>query len=74
MSPTQTEARVTYSIGVKVNLGNYQSADVHLSEGETWNVEGMSDDEVREFLATRWTDLHDRLGAQIEDEAKELRS
>jgi len=26
-----TEDRVSYSMGIKVNLGNYQSADVHIS-------------------------------------------
>jgi hypothetical protein len=72
--PKQTELKVSYSIGCKVNLGNFESADVHLSTSETWDVTDQTDDEISLFEARRYVELHKLLGPRIEDECKEMKN
>lgn len=68
----QTELVVNYSIGVKANLGNYESGDVHLSKTEKWNVEGLTQAQISALYEDRHLVLHDELGAKIEEEYEEL--
>jgi len=58
-----TEINVSYSVGLKVNLGNYESADFHLSESHRLDVSndtpGTETDlanAVREEIAQRLND------------------
>jgi hypothetical protein len=72
--PKITELRVTYSVGVKANIGNYESADAHLSRGETWQVEDLSLEDADTFYAGRMGAMRQELGRQVETEYKELKS
>ena len=55
--PVMTELSVNYSAGTKVNIGNYESMDVHVSRTERWNVEGFSPVEVDDFFTARYEKL-----------------
>lgn len=72
VSPVLVEIAVNYNVGVKANLGNYETASASLSKTEKWNVEGMSFDEANQFWHKRYQALHQELGALIESEYKEL--
>jgi hypothetical protein len=72
--PKMTEARVSYSTGVKANIGNYESADAHLSESETWDVSDIDPEDVEAFVAARLRTLKLRLMDAINGEYRELKS
>ena len=52
--PTRTELSVSYSYGIKANMGQgtYENADIHVSKGERWNVAGMA--AARVSHSRRW--------------------
>jgi hypothetical protein len=62
VTPTPVELRISYSIGTKVNIGNFESVDFHLSESESYDVTGMTVSEVEAFWNEREEALHERLG------------
>lgn len=70
----KTEVRVSYSVGVKANLGNYESADVHLSESESYSVEGMSEEEIETLKDERYEALRDKLTDRISAEYATLKA
>lgn len=70
--PTPVEITVSYSIGTKVNIGNYENVDVHVAESEKYDVTGMSVAEIEEFWGERYQKLHDRLGDLIIAEKREV--
>lgn len=70
--PPMVEMNVNYSIGTKVNIGNYESVDVHISETEKYNVEGFSQAEIDDFWGERYAALHERLGDLILREKDEV--
>ncbi len=72
--PKQTEARVSYSVGMKINVGNYQSVDIHFSEAETFNVEDLSDEQIAAFTDERRAGLQERIDARFMDKVAEVRS
>ena len=51
--PKQIDINLSYSFGAKKNLGNYESADFHLSRSERWDVSDLDDEEVSKFYAER---------------------
>lgn len=63
--PTQVEAVVSYSAGVKANIAKFESADIHVSESERWNVEGLTEDLVEAWLADRYDVLKERVDARV---------
>ena len=66
--PPMTEARISYSYGAKMNLGNYESADIHLSRAETFDVTGMSDEEIADFMQERHDLLKEDVDEKVMDE------
>ena len=60
--PKLTEVRLSYSVGMKANIGNYESADFHINEGETWDVSDLSTEEVATFVNDRHYKLREKLG------------
>ena len=72
VAPKLTELKVSYSVGVKANLGNYENADAHVSRGETWDVTGMTEEEVTKFYNDRIAALHVELGLIIEAEYADM--
>ena len=63
---TMTEVRVSYSMGVKCNIGDYESADYHVSEAETWVIpEGTDDHLVQEFVDSRRAALEEKIDARV---------
>lgn len=72
VEPKLTEISVSYSVGVKANLGNYESADVHLSRTERWNVEGLTADGATALYDARYGEIREELGARIEKEYAEM--
>ena len=70
--PPQTELSVSYSIGTKVNIGNYESVDTHLSRSEKYDVTGLSPEEIDKLWHTRYQALHDDLGELILAEKNEI--
>lgn len=71
------ELKLTHSLGRKWSLENYggpkyENLEVHLSQGETWLVEGMSEEEIEDFREERYISLNERLNALLEAEEDEM--
>ena len=68
--PKRTEISVSYSYGIKANLGQgtYENADVHISKRETWNVEGMAAARVDKLWSDRFEALKEEIDALVEEE------
>jgi len=66
----QTEVRVSYSYGIKANLGqgSYESADIHVSKSETWNVEGVATARVDKLWQDRYDALKEEIDHLVEEE------
>lgn len=71
-TPKLLELKLSYSLGVKANLGNFESADAHVSRGETWDVTGMTEAEAKGFYDGRIAALHTEIGLIIESEYAEM--
>ncbi len=63
--PTLVEVLVDYSAGVKANLGDYESADIHVSESERWDVTGLGDEEVEHLRNERYDLMKERLDERV---------
>lgn len=66
--PELLEVNVSYSVGLKVNLGNYESADFHLSESHRIDVSDMtvnSPEEIDAFVNEVRNEIATRLGEEI---------
>lgn len=72
-TPQLIEKRISYSVGAKINLGNYESGDVHVSESETWNVSEMDADLVDDYIAGCYAQLRQRVDERANAEIAELR-
>ncbi len=59
--PKPVSVKVSYSLGLKVNLGNYESADFHVSETQEWDVTGISPAGVVEFADSTRAEIAVRL-------------
>jgi len=71
-TPPMTEARLSYSYGLKMNLGNYESADVHISRSETFDVSGMSDVDIADFMETRYRLLREEIDGKMDKEYSDV--
>jgi len=71
-APKPTELGISYSIGTKVNIKNYESVDVHISESEKYDVTGMSVADVEELWKKRYEALTQRLGDIVLLEKQEI--
>lgn len=60
-----TEIKVSYSVGLKVNLGDYESADFHLSEAHTLDVSGLDAEAVTALADEVRAEIAVRLGNEI---------
>jgi len=69
---SQTEMSVSYSIGTKVNIGNYESVDVHFSRSEKYDTTGLSKAAIDELWNVRYQALHDELGELVLTEKAEI--
>lgn len=69
----QTEARLSYSVGAKVNIGNYESVDVHLSESEAYDVTELSQEEISLLTENRYLALKDKLDKRLHESVIEAR-
>jgi len=67
------EITISYRASVKVNLGNYQSADVSESRSETWAVIDEPDEKVNAFIAARREALKKDIDGYVEDGYAELK-
>ena len=74
VEPKLIEIKVSRGYGIKINLGNYESADTHVSESETWDVTGLPEDEVDALRAQRSEDLETRLRGHLADNGDFLES
>lgn len=72
IEPKLTEMTVSYSVGVKANLGNYESADTHLSRTERWDVSGLTEDGASTFYNERYEALRRDLGRKAEREYRDM--
>jgi hypothetical protein len=70
----QTEVRVSYSVGAKINVGNYQNIDIHVSETETWNVESETQEAIDTLSQTRYNDLKQRLDDRLSESIVEAQN
>lgn len=69
-----TERSVSYSIGMKLNIGNYQSLDFHISESERFDPSGLTDTEIDDEATKVYKELKERVDAKLIEsitEAKE---
>lgn len=71
--PKQTELSVSYSVGVKANIGNYESTDVHLSKSEKWDVADLNDEAIGELYTARLEAINVELSDVIESEYKAIK-
>lgn len=55
------EIKISYSVGCKVNLGNYENVDMFFSETETYGVEGLTDKQLQKFRDEKYGDMRIRL-------------
>lgn len=62
--PKQTELNVSYSVGIKANIGNYESADNHYSRSEKWDVSDIEVDEIDALYQERFEALQAELDAK----------
>lgn len=67
--PVMLRLRVSYSVGMKVNLGNYESCDLHLSEAHEYDTTGMSDKEIEDFRDETRSSIAQRLSDEIVQKA-----
>jgi hypothetical protein len=72
MSEVLTEIKVSYSVGYKKNMGNYQSADIHLSESETYDVSTLDADASEKLSEARYEALRVRLDTRLLEALEEL--
>lgn len=61
----QTELSTSYSVGMKVNIGNYQSVDVHVSERRTFDVSALDSEEIESLSAGTHAELRDVLDERL---------
>lgn len=62
------EINISVSYGVKANLGNYESADAHVSKSEKWSTEGMTLEESDALYQERFAALRAEMSEIIENE------
>lgn len=73
--PKQTEVKISYSLGAKLNMGNYEMVDIHVSESETWSVEDLPPEENVETLSRlRYEVLKERVSARVQADVDETRN
>ena len=63
--PKLVEAVVSYSAGVKASIAKFENADLHVSQTERWNVEGLSEELVEAFVADRYEVLKERVDEKV---------
>ena len=63
---------MSYSVGVKANIGNFESSDAHLSRTEKWNVKGWTPEEIDAWWLERYTKLKAELDELIMREYREM--
>lgn len=63
--PKLREITVSYSVGMKANIGNYESADAHMSRTERWDVSGMTIEKAGDLYNARMHQIEQELGEQI---------
>jgi hypothetical protein len=69
----QTEKRISYSVGMKVNTGGFQNVSINLSEADTFDVEGMTQEEIDAFAAERYEALREKLDNELTEVVSELK-
>jgi len=73
--PALSRLTVSYSYDIKANLGQgtYESASVHITKGEQWDVpEGMSLEDASFFWNQRYEALKAEVDPLVEEEYKNL--
>lgn len=70
----QTEKKVSYSVGMKVNIGNYQTVDLHVSESDTFSTAGLSPQEVDDLAVARYNYLREKLDQALTVAVSELKA
>lgn len=72
-SAKPVELSVSYSMGVTVNLGNYESGRADIIRAEKWDVTGMTPTEVTELYEERLKLLKEEVTPLIEQEYDEMK-
>lgn len=70
--PKLEKLEISYQLGIKANLGNFESGDIHVARSETWDVEGMSQEDIDALYEARRRELKTELDGLIESEYKEM--
>jgi hypothetical protein len=66
------EIKVSYSVGTKVNLGNFENVDVFFSETETYGVEGLPEADIAKLRNAKFAQMRERLDAEMLKARSEL--
>lgn len=66
--PTLTEVSISFSFGTKMNLGSYESADVHVSRSERWDVSGLGDEAAQALYDERYNALQESVMGHVNAE------
>lgn len=68
------ELRVSYSAGMKVNIGNYQSVDVHFSESRSIETgAGASQTEIDAASDVLKANIKERVDSDLVDAVGEIK-
>lgn len=72
--PKLVEVKVSRSYGVKINLGNYESADAHVSQTETFDVTGVDEEVVDKLVDAVKSNLEETLQGELAEQGAFLES
>jgi hypothetical protein len=72
--PQLSELNVSYSYDIKANLGQgtYESASVHITRGEKWDVRALTKEEADDLYRERYDALKGEVDPLVEEEYKNL--
>lgn len=71
--PNLIDVRYSYSVGAKVNIGNYESVDVFFSETHGFDPVGLTPEETTDFIEESRNQLIERLDSKLSDIVTTLR-
>jgi hypothetical protein len=63
--PILKEVTVSYRAAIKANLGDFENADLDITESETWTVTGLTVEQSDDLIAERGEVLKERIDSRV---------
>lgn len=70
--PKIVQIGVSYTVGFKANLGDFESADVRISRDEKWDVSDLTADEAKKLWNERFSSMKKEVGLLSQREYNEV--